>query len=40
MPATKSTKYGSRYLIEGSSEEDKIFPVARSGVDVHHDPDQ
>jgi len=37
--ATKSNNFGSRYLGEGSSEEDKIFQVARAGVDVHDDPD-
>ena len=28
-PTTKSTNFASRYLVEGSSEEDEIFPVAR-----------
>ena len=30
--ATKSTNFGSRYIGEGSSEEDKIFQVARGGL--------
>jgi len=30
-PATKSTKFGGRYLGEGLSEEDEIFQVARGG---------
>jgi len=29
MPATRLTKFGSRYLGEGSSELDKILQVAR-----------
>jgi len=37
-PATKSTKFGSRYLGEGSSERDEILQVARGGVDVPHHP--
>ena len=31
-PATKSTNFGSRYLGEGSLEEDEIFQVARGGL--------
>ena len=31
-PATKSTKFGSRYLGEGSSERDKILQIARGGL--------
>jgi len=31
-PATKSTKFGSRYLGEGLSEEDEIFQVATRGL--------
>jgi len=30
-PATKSTKFGSRYLGEGLSERDKILQVAKGG---------
>ena len=30
-PATKSTKFGSRYLGKGSSERDEILQVARGG---------
>jgi len=30
-PATKSTKFGSRYLGEGSLERDEILQVAREG---------
>jgi len=31
-PAIKSTKFGSRYLGEGSSEQDKILQLARGGL--------
>jgi len=34
--ATKSTKFGSRYLGEGLSERDEILQVARGGVGVPH----
>jgi len=37
-PATKS-KFGSRYLRQGSSECDEILHVARGRVDVPHHPD-
>jgi len=39
-PATKSTKFRSRYLGEGLSERDEIFQVARGGIDVLHHPDR
>jgi len=32
MPATKSTKFGSRYLREGSSKREEILQVARWGL--------
>ena len=38
-PATKSTKFGSRYLGEWSSEWDKILRVATGGAHVSHHPD-
>jgi len=40
MPATKLTKFGSRYLKEGSSEQEKILQVATEVVDVPNHPDQ
>jgi len=38
-PSTKSTKFGSRYLVEGFSEWDEIWQVDRRGLDVHQDQD-
>jgi len=38
-PTTESTKFGSRYLVEGLSERDEIRQIDRGGLAIHHYPD-